>query len=98
VCPAEVTPGVARTLRDVAAAAWSAVEGKGYGRVDLRLDADGQPWILEVNPNPDLSDDAGLANMARAGGWSYDELVAKIVDAAGTAQDQRDALAGVSAA
>jgi D-alanine-D-alanine ligase len=89
VCPAAITPGVAAMLREVATAAWSAVEGKGYGRVDLRLDADGSPWVLEVNPNPDLSADAGLANMARATGWSYDELVSRIVDAVGIASRDR---------
>jgi D-alanine-D-alanine ligase len=98
VCPADLTPGMAATLRDVATKAWTAVEGKGYGRVDLRLDADGQPWILEVNPNPDLSEDAGLANMARAAGWSYDELVSRIVDAAGNATDRPGTLSGASAA
>ena len=82
VCPADVPDGMAERLRAVARTAWRAVEGRGYGRVDLRLDTDGNPWILEVNPNPDLSADAGLANMARAAGWSYDDLVARIVDAA----------------
>ena len=42
--------------------------GEGYGRVDLRVDEQGQPWVLEVNPCPDLSSDAGLARMGRAVG------------------------------
>ena len=43
---------------------------------------DGQPWVLEVNPNPDLSSDAGFARMGRARGWDYDALVAKVVEEA----------------
>ena len=82
VCPAEVEPELAQRILDTAHAAWRAVEGSGYGRVDLRVDAAGVPWVLEVNPSPDISTDAGLANMARAHGWSYDELVAGVVDVA----------------
>lgn len=82
VCPAEVRPALARRLVATARAAWRAVHGRGYGRVDLRVDAKGRAWVLEVNPNPDISSDAGLANMARAKGWSYGDLVLAIVDAA----------------
>jgi D-alanine-D-alanine ligase len=82
VCPADIDAHLAARLVETAREAWRAVEGQGYGRVDLRLDTDGQPWVLEVNPNPDLSKDAGLANMARAFGWSYADLVRAIVDAA----------------
>jgi D-alanine-D-alanine ligase len=82
VCPAAIDEAYRARLVDVASAAWRAVEGTGYGRVDLRVDRDGQPWILEVNPNPDLSTDAGLANMARVYGWDYGELVLTIVETA----------------
>jgi len=58
------------------------MQGKGYGRVDLRLDDQGRVWILEVNPNPDLNDDAGLSRMARVAGWDYAELVRRIAEVA----------------
>ena len=75
---------------------------EGYGRIDMRVSEDGQPYVLEVNPTPDLSSNAGLARMARAFGWNYDELVMQIVDEALTrSQSLRAAAAlvsGVSAA
>jgi D-alanine-D-alanine ligase len=86
VCPARVAPAIARRLRAVALAAWRAVRGQGYARVDLRLDEAGQPWILEVNPNPDISDDAGLSRMAQAAGWSYDDLILRMVELALTTE------------
>jgi D-alanine-D-alanine ligase len=82
MCPAPVARSVAERVTAVAREAWAAVGGSGYGRVDLRLDESGQPWILEVNPNPDIADDAGLSRMAKAAGWSYDDLILRIVDAA----------------
>jgi D-alanine-D-alanine ligase len=82
ICPARVGRAMAERLVAIARDAWHTVGGSGYGRVDMRLDAQGQPWVLEVNPNPDLSEDAGLARMARAAGWSYDDLILYIVEAA----------------
>ena len=38
--------------------------------------------MIEVNPNPDLSEDAGLANMGSAAGWTYSTLVLRIVQEA----------------
>ncbi len=87
VCPAKVDADLTDRIVRVATTAWQAVEGRGYGRVDLRIDAEGNPWVLEVNPNPDLSTDAGLANMARAHGWTYGQLVLRILEAA--THDQR---------
>jgi len=82
ICPARVPKGLQDRLVSIARDAWRAVGGSGYGRVDFRVDETGQPWVLEVNPNPDLSEDAGLARMALAFGWSYDELVLRIVEMA----------------
>ncbi|MFI5236220.1 MAG: hypothetical protein ACHQXA_10955, partial [Gemmatimonadales bacterium] len=73
--------------------AWELMAGsEGYGRVDMRLDARGQAWVLEVNPNPDLSDNAGLSRMAKAHGWEYSELLQRIVDEA-LARSQRKSAA-----
>lgn len=82
ICPAPVTKSLQDRLTTLARDAWRAVGGTGYGRVDFRVDEDGQPWVLEVNPNPDLSEDAGLARMAQAFGWSYEDLVLRIVNLA----------------
>lgn len=82
VCPAVVEPDLAENIVDVARLAWETLGGEGYGRVDLRVGPDGEPWVLEVNPNPDLSTNAGFAGMARVLGWDYDMLVARVVEEA----------------
>ncbi len=81
-CPAELDDDTAREARALALAAWSVVEGRGYGRVDLRADSAGRLHVLEVNPNPDLAPGAGLNRMAAAHGWSYVDLIRHIVEEA----------------
>jgi D-alanine-D-alanine ligase len=103
VCPAEMDAELSQRIAHVARSAWEHLsEGAGYGRVDLRLGDDGQAYVLEVNPSPDLSSNAGLARMGRAFGWTYDDLVMQIVDEAlMRSQSHRAAVAlvsGVSAA
>jgi D-alanine-D-alanine ligase len=83
VCPAALDDELQQRLAGVARQAWEHMsEAEGYGRVDIRVTPEGQPYVLEVNPTPDLSSNAGLARMGRAFGWSYDELVMQIVDEA----------------
>jgi D-alanine-D-alanine ligase len=81
-CPADLEGPLAKAIRRIALEAWRAVGGQGYGRVDLRVDAQGQPWILEVNANPDIAPDAGLARMANAAGMDYAALIRGACDEA----------------
>jgi len=82
VCPAAVPQKLGERLVRLAETAWRVMQGKGYGRVDLRVDDAGRAWVLEVNPNPDLNDDAGLSRMAQAAGWDYADLVRRIAEVA----------------
>ena len=79
ICPAPLSPKVAEEGRRMALKAWSAIGGRGYGRVDLRLTEPDSFQILEINPNPDLAPSAGLTRMARTQGWSYGTLVGRIL-------------------
>lgn len=84
VCPAPLPPSMASRIRLLALRAWWAIGGKGYGRVDFRVDPHDNVHILEVNPNPDLAPSAGLARGARAQGWNYPNLVERILAEATT--------------
>ncbi len=79
--------GVPVALRDqlsaLALRCWQLFELSGYARVDMRVDADGSPWILEVNANPGLAPDAGFAAAAEVHGLDFDHTIAAIVAAAG---------------
>jgi D-alanine-D-alanine ligase len=79
-CPAKLPTKVANEVRRVALRAWQLAGGFGYGRVDMRIDQNGQPWILEVNANPDIAPDAGLARMAGVIGIDYPALIRNICE------------------
>lgn len=81
-CPADLPRVLTRELQRIALTAWRAVGGKGYGRADFRIDRSGRPWLLEVNPNPDVSLGAGLARMAGVAGMDYAALVRRVCEIA----------------
>jgi D-alanine-D-alanine ligase len=67
---------------EVAMAAFEALECRDYGRVDLRVDEAGQPFVIDINPNCDLHPQAGFARAAEAAGLSYADLALHLVDLA----------------
>jgi len=69
-------------LRAVATAAFAALECRDYGRVDLRLGADGGAYVIDVNPNCDLHPEAGFARAAAEAGITYRALAARLVEIA----------------
>jgi D-alanine-D-alanine ligase len=71
VCPAPVDDDVRANLQGLAAAAFRTMGCRDYARVDFRMDAKGRPFILEVNPNPDISTNAGYARALKAAGIEY---------------------------
>ena len=72
-------PALAAVLAALAQKAWSLFGMRGYARIDFRIDAAGAPMILEANPNPCLEPHAGFAAAAQAAGFSYVELVDRVL-------------------
>lgn len=81
-CPALLDEALTRQIQSLAVSAFRVMGCRDYGRVDFRLSPDNQPYILEVNPNPDISPDAGLARSARASGRTYTQLIGEVIHSA----------------
>lgn len=77
----QTEPALAGALSDIARRCWNALALRGYARVDLRVDGQGQPWLLEVNANPCLAPDAGFAAMLACAGMAFADAIAAICNA-----------------
>ena len=77
-----VSAELAEAIESTSKRAFAALGLRDFGRVDLRVDADGQPWVIDVNPNCDISPDAGVARAARAAGIDFPRLIGRICETA----------------
>ena len=82
VCPADLDDVTHDRIAASASSAFQLLGCAGYARVDFRMGSDSIPQIIEVNPNPDISMDAGVARQARAVGMTYTGLIERIVQLA----------------
>jgi D-alanine-D-alanine ligase len=76
----DVEPAIAHRVGEIALACWRLFRLDGYARVDLRVDEQGEPWVLEVNANPCLSPDAGFAAALAEAGVEYRAAIAGLID------------------
>lgn len=79
ICPCGLPVTQEKDLQALALQAFSAVGGKGWGRVDFIYDEHHQVWLLEVNTIPGMTDHSLVPMAAKAAGLSFDELVVRIL-------------------
>src|SRR5262249_13530342 len=75
----QLPTALAARVRRVAVEAVRAVGVRDYGRIDVRIATNGTPYVIDVNPNCDLSRYAGLARAAKAVGIEYPALLKLLV-------------------
>ncbi|MDW8466196.1 MAG: hypothetical protein RML35_08490 [Chloroherpetonaceae bacterium] len=80
ICPAPIEPKLEAQLRQLAMSAFHALGCRDYARIDFRYSQSGQLFVIDVNPNPDISPDAGFARSAKVGGYDYSALIQTIAD------------------
>lgn len=82
ICPAQISSDLQKRLEELALRVYDVLNGRDYGRVDTRVDAEGNIFVLEYNPNPDISPDAGFVKALKAAGIKYKEFVEFLINEA----------------
>lgn len=79
ICPAKIPKKLEAKIKDTAINAFKIMGARDYSRVDIRVNNKNEVFVLEVNPNPDLTEGAGFMRSAHASGLSYGMALKKIV-------------------
>jgi D-alanine-D-alanine ligase len=82
IFPEDLDADLVQRMQRVAVDAFEALRLRDYGRIDLRVDADGEVYVIEVNPNCYLERESEFARAAARAGMDYSALIARLVDLA----------------
>jgi D-alanine-D-alanine ligase len=89
-CPAHIDDELTKEIERVTLDAYRVLGCRDWSRIDVRLDADGRPNVVEINPLPGIlpnpADNSCFPKAARAAGMSYDELIQSCLKLAATRQ------------
>ncbi len=82
ICPAIMDEDMSSRLQEIALACYRVCDCRDYARIDMRLDGDGNPYVLEINSMATLGRKGGFVLSARKAGYSFKQLIWHIVDLA----------------
>ena len=82
IIPCGLAAGAEAAVRQQVLAAFGTLGCRGWGRVDLMLDAAGAPWFIEANTSPGMTDHSLVPMAARHAGLSFEDLVLRILELA----------------
>jgi len=82
ICPAHISQELKNKITKLALKVYESVECLDFGRVDFRVDSEGNVYVLEINPLPSLSTEDVFPLVAREAGMTYHQIVGKILNSA----------------
>ncbi len=82
ICPADIDDELKEEIGNIARQAFRLLGSSGYIRVDFRMNDKRQPYVIEVNPNPDISPGTGAARQSKASGMNYSQFIDKLIQLA----------------
>ncbi len=85
-CPALLDKSLEEKIKNAALRTFKVLRCKDWSRIDIRLDKNGEPNIIEINPLPGILpnpiDNSCFPKAARANGWNYEEMINRVLNAA----------------
>ncbi len=80
ICPTDIPLELDQKLKDLAVQVYQCVDCRDFGRVDFRVDEQGHPFVLEINPLPCLARNDVFFFTAQASGFTYEEMINRILE------------------
>jgi D-alanine-D-alanine ligase len=82
ICPAKIPQELKKKIDDLALRTYKSVDCCDFGRVDFRVDNEGRPYVLEINPLPSLSTEDVFMLVAQNIGITYEQIIGRILESA----------------
>lgn len=79
LCPCELSEELENDIQELILQAFNVIGAEGWGRVDVMLDEDEQPWLIELNSVPGMTDHSLVPMAAKESGLSFQSLVVKLL-------------------
>ena len=79
ICPAPLEWVMQKRVEHIAIKVFKLFGCRDYARVDIRIDQDGKIYVLEINPNPDISPESGMARAIKTQGMTYAEFIRNVL-------------------
>ena len=79
ICPCELDGALEKDIQELVLQAFNVVGSKAWGRIDVMLDEDNEPWLIELNSVPGMTDHSLVPMAARAAGIDFQRLVLDIL-------------------
>ena len=86
--PCGLPEGEEQAIQDMVLKAYRVLDCRGWGRLDVMIDAARKPWLLEINTSPGMTGHSLVPMSARAAGISYEELCFQLLASAGLDQQK----------
>jgi D-alanine-D-alanine ligase len=80
VSPADLPPDVTARIQQISVAVYTVLGCRDWARIDLRMDARGGVYVIDVNLEPAIAPEYAMAKSAQAAGWTYPQLVNGILN------------------